>query len=59
MTIIIIIGYDFYCICDIVKDFVIECFPLMGVGKVVCHRLERKHHYCHCNYRSAQWLAEF
>jgi len=31
----------------------------MGVGKFVCHRLERKHHHCHCHYRSAQWLAEF
>ena len=38
------------------SDLVVECFPLIGVGK--CHRLKRKHHHCHCHYQSAQRLAE-
>ena len=40
------------------SDVIVECFPLIGVGKVLSHRLERKHHHCHCCYQSAQRLAE-
>ena len=57
--IVIIIDIIRYLDRTIGSGVVVKCFPLMGVGKVVCHRLERKHHHCHCHYRSAQWLAEF